>query len=253
MDDILGLQGKRVVITGASGGLGAVLVRRFAETGARVVGCDLPDAALDDLPLDDRHGFDITEAAAVVDAAAAIVEAGAPDAVISNAGWTRAESFTMLGPNDIGRELEINYSGAARLTHALLPAMRERGGVFVFVASVNALAHFGNPAYSAAKAGLMAWARAIATEEGRHGIRANVVAPGSIRTPGWDHRIARDPRIMERVSALYPLGRLVEPREVADAVLFLASPLASGITGATLPVDAGLMGGNMPFLRLIEP
>ena len=112
---------------------------------------------------------------------------------------------------------------------------RAGGGAFVYVASVNALAHFGNPAYSAAKAGLLALMRAVAVEEGRHGVRANAVCPGSIRTPAWDHRLARDPGVVERVGRLYPLGRLVEPREVAEAVTFLASDAASGVTGAALP------------------
>ena len=253
-DDPFGLAGRRVLITGATGGLGTALVRRFAEVGAKVAGCDLPDADFADLPVAARHGFDLADPAAVQAAAAEIVAAGVPDVVVSNAGWTRAETFAMLDEAAIARELDVNYTGTARLTAALLPAMRGRAGsAFVFVASVNALAHFGNPAYAAAKAALVAWARAIATEEGRHGIRANVVAPGSIRTPAWAHRLDADPGLMERVAALYPLGRIVEPREVADAVLFLGSPLAGGITGATLPVDAGIGAGNLPFLRLIDP
>ena len=92
---------------------------------------------------------------------------------------------------------------------------------------------------------------AIATEEGKNGIRANVVVPGSIRTGAWDHRIAQHPGILASVSRLYALGRLVEPAEVARAVVFLASPAASGITGATLNVDAGLLAGNLPFLEQI--
>jgi NAD(P)-dependent dehydrogenase (short-subunit alcohol dehydrogenase family) len=131
--------------------------------------------------------------------------------------------------------------------------MQSRGrGVFVFISSVNALAHFGNPAYSAAKAGLVAYARAIATEYGQHGIRANTLCPGSVRTAAWDHRLARDPGVLARVSRLYPLGRIVEPIEVANAAVFLASPLSSGITGVTLPVDAGLTAGNLPFIEQIS-
>jgi NAD(P)-dependent dehydrogenase (short-subunit alcohol dehydrogenase family) len=119
----------------------------------------------------------------------------------------------------------------------------------VFVSSVNALDRFGNPAYAAAKAGILAFSRAIAVECGRDGIRSNAVCPGSVRTPAWDHRIARDPTIPQRLAALYPLGRIVTPAEVAAAVLFLASPAASGITGTTLAVDAGLTAGHLPFIR----
>src|SRR5690606_10877717 len=99
--------------------------------------------------------------------------------------------------------------------------------------------------------GLNAWMRALAVEEAPHGIRANAIAPGSVRTPAWDHRLARDPQIAGSVARLYPLGRLVEPQEVARAAAFLASPAASGITGVTLPVDGGILSGNLPFLEQI--
>jgi NAD(P)-dependent dehydrogenase (short-subunit alcohol dehydrogenase family) len=98
---------------------------------------------------------------------------------------------------------------------------------------------------------MLAYCRAIAVEDGANGIRANAVCPGSVRTNAWQHRLQRDPGIMEAASRFYPLGRLVEPREVADATLFLASPLASGITGVALPVDAGLTAGSLPFIREI--
>ncbi len=79
------------------------------------------------------------------------------------------------------------------------------------------------------------------------------MAPGSIRTAAWDHRFERFPGLEERISRLFPLRRMVRTEEVANAVAFLASPLASGITGATLNVDAGLMAGNLPFLHEIAP
>ena len=184
---------------------------------------------------------------------AAIVSGGAPAAVVSNAGWTRAETLADVTPEALSHELELNYRSAAALSLALLPSMRGRpdGAAFVFISSVNALSHFGNPAYAAAKAGLLAWMRAIATEEGANGVRANAVVPGSIRTAAWDHRLESDPEIIDKVSRLYPLGRLVEPVEVARAAAFLASPLASGITGAALPVDAGLTAGNLQFIKQI--
>lgn len=250
---VFGLAGRRVAITGATGGLGAALVARFAAAGATVLACDRPGTAFDGLDAAETYRFDLADSAAIAAAARAMQAAGGVDVFVSNAGFTLAETLEQLDDDALAHELEVNYTGTARLTRALLPGMRgRRGASMVFVASVNGLAHFGNPAYGPAKAALCAWARAIATEEGRHGIRANAIAPGSIRTPVWDHRIARTPGLMERVAGLYPLGRLVVPEEVANAVLFLASPLSGGITGVTLPVDAGLMGGNLPFLNLID-
>jgi enoyl-[acyl-carrier-protein] reductase (NADH) len=98
----------------------------------------------------------------------------------------------------------------------------------------------------------VAYARAIATECGAYGIRSNAICPGSVRTHAWDHRIAKDPHILEKVSRLYPLGHMVSPIDVANAAVFLASPLSAGITGVVLPVDGGLTAGNLPFIDAIR-
>ena len=197
--------------------------------------------------------FDLADPAAIDAAALALLaRGGAPDVVVSNAGFTRAETLRGWDADLAAREIEVNLVGAMRFTAALLPAMAARGGgAVVCVSSVNALLHVGNPAYSAAKAGLLAWCRAIAVEHGRAGIRANAVCPGSVRTPAWDHRIEKDPGVVERTARFYPMGRLVEPAEVAAAVLFLASPLAGAITGVALPVDCGLSAGNHGFVETV--
>ena len=246
---MIDLAGQRVVITGAGGGVGTALTRAFARAGADVVACDLPGT---DFAGYQAHLFDLRDPAAVQQAARDILAQGPVDVVILNAGWTRAEVLSSVTPVVLSDEMDRNFTGAVHLCQALLPAMRaRRAGVFVFVSSVNALSHHGNPAYSAAKAALMAWMRAIAVEEGKHGIRANAVIPASIRTNAWEHRLQTDPGVLDRLAAIYPLGRIVTTEEVANAVLFLASPLASGITGTALTVDAGLMAGNLPFLSAI--
>lgn len=246
--------GGRVVVTGAGGGVGSALVQVLSACGAKVVACDREGIELSGEGIVERHHFDLLDDIAVADAARRIIDAGPPVAVISNAGWTRAETLADVTTEALDQELDLNFRSAAVLSTALLPAMRHRpaGTAFVFISSVNALYHCGNPAYSAAKAALHAWMRAIATEEGKNGVRANIVIPGSIRTGAWDHRIAEKPGILASVSRLYPLGRLVEPAEVARAAAFLASPAASGITGTTLNVDAGLSAGNLPFLQEIS-
>ncbi len=244
--------GRRVVITGAGGGVGCALTAGFSKAGAEVVACDVEGADLTGTHIAERHHFDLRDGAALARAVEKIVTGGVPAAVISNAGWSRADRLDQVSAEGLADEMDRNFTGAALFTQAFLPAMRARGaGCFVFVSSVNALSHHGNPAYSAAKAAVLAWMRALAVEEGRHGLRANAVTPASIRTKIWENRLNADPGILDRLAALYPLGRIVTTEEVANAVLFLASPLASGITGAVLNVDAGLMAGNLPFFNAI--
>ena len=243
-------QGKTVVITGAGGGLGSALVALLAERGARVVGCDQSMEALSNPAIASRHVFDLTDRAALETAAANLVERdGVPDILVNNAGWTRAETLVALNAASIERELDLNLTGVMTFADPLTKAMAKRGGgSVVFVSSVNAIAHFGNPAYAAAKAGINAYAKALAVELGRSGVRANVVCPGSIRTAAWDHRLEKNPDILGKLTRLYPLGRIVNAKEVAEAVAFLASERASGITGVVMPVDAGLTAGYLPFI-----
>lgn len=245
------LDGKTILISGAGGGIGRVLVETFHAAGAKIIGADRDASLLAGPPLLRRVQFDQSDAKATRAAIAADIAAhGAPDAVIANAGFTRAEHLGQLDDDVWASEMAINLNGAYALVDPIVEAMAARGsGNVVFISSVNALAHFGNPAYSAAKAGLIAYAKAIAVERGGEGVRANVVAPGSVRTPAWDHRLEADPQLLEKVLPHYPLGRMVSPQEVADAALFLASDAASGITGVTIPVDAGLTAGNLRFVN----
>jgi len=245
------LDGRRALVTGAAGGIGQAIVRTFRAAGCAVLAADRNKAALDDVECERRLAFDLSDAEATR-AAVAELEAAAltPDILISNAGFTRAETLSQVDEEVWATELEINLTAAFRLASPIVERMAERGGgALVFIASVNALAHYGNPAYSVAKAGLLALAKSIAVERGGQGVRANVVCPGSVRTRAWDHRFERSPDLLARLTPLYPLGRLVTPEEIARTVLFLASDAASGITGAVIPVDAGLTAGNLPFVR----
>lgn len=249
---MIDLSGKRAIITGAGGGIGQALVQAFAGAGATLIACDrapVPAHAA----IRASVQFDLASSAESAAAARRIIaEHGAPDIVINNAGWTRAELMDGVSDATIDQELQLNLSGVMHFTQALVPAMLGAGGgAIVFVSSVNAFVHYGNPVYSAAKAGIEAYARAIAVEHGRQGLRANCVRPGSTRTHAWDHRLAADPGLEPRVAALYPLGRMVLPEEVAQTVLFLASPMASGITGAVVPVDAGASAGNLAFISTV--
>ena len=245
------LNDRHVLITGAGGGIGQALVSTFSAAGARISAFDRSDELLADLPAQHRTAFDLRDTDAASSAVRCLCEEnGVPDILINNAGFTRGEILPAVDKAAWDAELDVNLTGAFNVTDPVLRRMRQRGsGAILFIASVNALLHLGNPAYSAAKAGMLAYCRAIAVEYGARGVRANAICPGSVRTGAWEHRLERDPGILEATSRFYPLGRLVETAEVANAALFLASPLASGITGVALPVDAGLTAGNLPFIR----
>lgn len=242
-----GLTGKHVLVTGAGGGLGRAIVAAFVAAGALVSGADRESSQLADLPLHHRLAFDVTDAAACRRAIADLAEAGAtPDVLVNNAGASRADSLASLDEEVWASELATNLTGAYNVTAPVTALWADRGGVIVFTSSVNALTHYGNPAYAAAKAGLIAYSRALAVELGSRGVRSNVVAPGSVRTAAWDHR---DPKVLEDAARHYPIGRILAPEDVANTIVFLASPLAAGISGAVVPVDGGLMAGNVPFVR----
>jgi NAD(P)-dependent dehydrogenase (short-subunit alcohol dehydrogenase family) len=249
---------KVVAVTGAAGGIGRELCRFFAGAGAAVAAFDVSaDVAAFADTLGGAGGpiesavVDIADAVAV---AAAFRQAadrlGAVDILINNAGATHYATLEHTPPDGFRDDVHLNVGGAYNCAHAVLPAMRaRRAGVIVNIGSVNGLLALGDPAYSAGKAGLISLTRALALEYGRDNIRVNIVCPGTVRTPIWTERVARHPDILAKLTRWYPLGRIVEPSEVAQAVAFLASDAASAITGAVLPVDCGLTAGNLVMAR----
>jgi meso-butanediol dehydrogenase / (S,S)-butanediol dehydrogenase / diacetyl reductase len=120
------------------------------------------------------------------------------------------------------------------------------------IAPVNGLTGLGEEPYSAAKAGLINLTQNLAIKYGPYGVRANVICPGTVRTPIWGERLAQDPQIFERLARWYPLGRVGETDDIAKAALFLASDDASWITGTTLTVDGGLMAGSYRMAQELQ-
>ncbi len=250
--------GKVVAITGAAGGIGQALCRYFASHGAAVGAVD-KDAKVESFTGElGREGHkaacavaDIGDSEAVAAAFDGLaVRLGPVDILINNAGFSEHPTFADTDPPAWRHDINGNLNGAYYCAHAVAPAMKAKGrGSIIAVGSVNGLGALGDPAYSAAKAGMISLTRSLALEYGRFGIRANIVLPGTVRTPLWERRAAQDPQVLARLVRWYPLGRIVDPMDVAHAVGFLASDAAAAITGAALPVDCGLSAGNIVMAR----
>lgn len=247
-----------VAITGAAGGIGQELCRYFGDQGARIAALDRSSGVetfADTLRAGgtrvDAAVADVGDAESVRRAFSAFAASLGPvDILINNAGVTRNPSLERTTPEGFRDDVQVNLNGAYNCAYTVLPGMKaRRKGVIVNIGSVNGLSALGDAAYSAGKAGLISLTRALALEFGRYNIRANIVCPGTVRTPIWDERISRNPEVLTQLARWYPLGRIVDPIEVIRAVAFLASDAASGITGAVLPVDCGLTAGNIVMAR----
>ena len=246
--------GKTVAITGAAGGIGQALCSFFGAEGATIIALDRNASVNDLVGTLGKDGIRVIPAVADIaipeQVRAAFAGIGDVHLLINNAGLSRHPTVARTDPAGWNEDIAANLNGAYACAHAVLPQMVERrAGCIVNVGSVNGLSALGDPAYSAAKAGMIAMTRSIAMEYGRYGIRANCVLPGTVRTPLWDARKAKDPDVLRQLERWYPLGRIVEPVEVASVIAFLASDAASAVTGVALPVDCGLTAGNIVMTR----
>jgi NAD(P)-dependent dehydrogenase (short-subunit alcohol dehydrogenase family) len=248
-----------VIITGAGSGIGRVMAKRFAEEGAKVAVVDWHGDRADEVA--GEIGRDGGQAAAIrtdvsvgreVKSMVAEVESrlGAPDVLVNNAAIADGDDVLEIDETTWERDVSVVLKSVFLCSKAVLPSMIERRtGVIVNITSVNGLSALGNEAYSAAKAGVINLTQGIAVRYGGHGIRCNAIAPGTIRTPIWQERVERDPVVFQRLVKWYPLGRLGEPDDIANAAMFLASDDAAWITGTVLRVDGGLLAGNLPMTR----
>lgn len=233
--------GRRVILTGAAGGIGRAIVEALAATGCAVAGCDAPGMPLVDVAgVTATASFDVRDRAAVrTGVSEAIGALGGCDAVVANAGIVdtihRAERFS---EEDWRQDLETNLYGAFHVAQAAFDALVESGdGRIVLISSVAAETGIpGQVAYGASKAGLVGLARTLAAEWAPRGIRCNVIMPGFIATPKV---LAMPEGVRKGVTAGIPLGRFGATEELAGAVSFLLSPAAAYITGAVLRVDGG--------------
>jgi meso-butanediol dehydrogenase/(S,S)-butanediol dehydrogenase/diacetyl reductase len=250
------------IVTGAGSGIGRETARRLAAEGALVVVADRAGDRADEVAREIAAAggtaiatrTDVSVAGQVeAMGAAARTSFGPVDLLVNNAAIARGDDVLSIDEATWDEELAVDLKAAYLCAKEALPDMIERRrGAIVNVATVNAFSALGYEAYSAAKAGLVSLTRSLAVRYGRYGVRANAVAPGTVRTAVWRERLEKDPQVFEKLAPWYPLGRVGEPEDVAHAVLFLASDEAAWITGAVLRVDGGLLAGSYRMSRELQ-
>ncbi len=220
------LAGKVAVVTGGSGGIGRVIVAALREAGATALSLDIQGGDID---------CDVRDDASV---ARALAHLERLDIAVHAAGIARDGVVWKLAPDDWDAVQNVNLRGAFLLMRHAVPLMRRgEGGRIALIGSINgSRGKVGTAAYSASKAGLLGLAKSVSRETGRFGILVNVVEPGWVRTPLTD---GAPETIKQAALAETLLGELVEPEDVASAVVFLCGPGARRVTGQTLRVDAG--------------
>jgi len=256
----LGLKGKVVLITGASRGIGRAIALAFAAEGCRLALASRTEQILaavaeeaEALGGEARHWVtDVTDPIQVETLVQHVCRAwGGIDVLVNNVGGGYPKAFEAVSDEEWERVVNLNLFSAIRLSRAVLPHMKERGGgQIVNIAALSGrVPRVGQIASNVAKAGLINFTESLAAEVARHAIRVNAVCPAAILTTRWQERVTRygkehglpfEQAMMELASKGIPLGRFGLPEEVASAVVFLASERAGFITGVSIFVDGGM-------------
>ena len=252
------MKDKVVLVTGGAAGIGRATALRFAEEGARVVICDLNETAGQEAvkELGDDAAFYKVNVADRQDVQkwieGVVARFGRVDVLVNNAGVLRdgqlikfkeGQLLGQMPEADFDLVISVNLKGVFNCTQAVAPVMAKQGGGVILNASsvVGLDGNFGQTNYVATKSGVVGMTKVWARELGRFKIRVNAVAPGFISTEMIN---LMPEKILEGMKSRTPLGRLGDPRDIANAYLFLASDEASFITGETLRVDGGIVIGT---------
>jgi 3-oxoacyl-[acyl-carrier protein] reductase len=248
---------KTVLITGAGVGIGKATSFAFARAGYHVAVTDIltaegeaaAAAIRDEGGSASFHRLDVRSTAQAEAVAAEIIAAhGGIDAVVANAGIAHRVPLAELTDEKWDHTLEIDLKGMLRVVRPAIPGMKARGaGAVICLSSIMGVAYGWDEhvAYSAAKSGVVGLVRGLAVELARSGIRVNGIAPGYIRTAQALSSVhSLGPEGLEQAASFIPMGRVGEPEDIADVVLFLASPAARYLTGQVVAVDGGLLVGR---------
>ncbi len=247
------LDNKVALVTGGASGIGRGIAERFIEAGAAVAIFDIQGdlarevarrlgaaggraLAIEGDVANDEHARSAVEETANT--------LGGLDVLVNNAGIETVGPVDTLAVESWDRLLAVNLKGYFLFARHAIPRMRAHGGAIVNISSVHAFISYpGEPSYDASKAAILGLTRAMAIDHGKDRIRVNAICPGYIDTPLLDQWLKTVPdrgEAMRQVLSFHPLGRIGTPRDIAEAALFLASPAASFISGATLVVDGAM-------------
>ena len=247
MFDSRTLNGKTALVTGGGTGIGLAIARGLANAGASVAIAGRRTDVLDSATASSGGAlvgfeYDVTH----VDDASSLLsriasKLGRVNILVNNAGIHLKKSAERTGVEEFREILNTHMLGAHALSAASIPGMREHGGgTIIFIASMASLIGIPNVfAYSAAKTGYLGMVRALAVENGSYGITVNAIAPGWIDSEMMRKALDSDPDRKKKILMRTPMEKFGQPEDVANAAVFLASPLAAFITGSCLPVDGG--------------
>jgi NAD(P)-dependent dehydrogenase (short-subunit alcohol dehydrogenase family) len=251
------LANRVALVTGGGSGIGQAICHLFAQEGAKIVAADryLERAEATADAIRSAGGDALAVKADVANqgevnamAERALATYSKVDILVNNAGISLGSDILTIDEATWDFNIAVVLKSVYLCSKALLPNMiAGKKGAIINISSVNGLTGIGEEAYSAAKAAIINLTQNMAVRYGRFQVRANVICPGTIQTPIWGERVAKDPQVFTKLAKWYPLGRVGQPDDIAKAALFLASDDAAWVTGVTLNVDGGLMAGRGNF------